>query len=283
MTQSGKKTAYIVLLLLTGIQAMLFAVPKVAVYQLQAPTMNEQTVQTVDNLVFSFIKELKTYTIFDLRAQPVPTSFPVDISVDYIFYGVLKEAPDGIKLELVLKGKEDQVTRMISKVYDNINKILLDSRLLVLNLFDFSVRLEGLADSSPQEQRITEFEHIETVDSLAGSWKGEQGLERVMILRGGRGMAVFSSGVSVSLELKIDNGYLLVTQKGTLQPRQFLNLPDAIAQQAVQKINPPQWRFLVSADKKILSGTKVDAQIQYNDTAILDVQYGTAVVEWLRD
>ena len=104
-----------------------------------------------------------------------------------------------------------------------------------------------------------------------------------MILRGGRGMAVFSSGVSVSLELKIDNGYLLVTQKGTLQPRQFLNLPDAIAQQAVQKINPPQWRFLVSADKKILSGTKVDAQIQYNDTAILDVQYGTAVVEWLRD
>ena len=218
-----------------------------------------------------------------MRAQPVPADFPVDISVDYIFYGVLKEVPEGIKLELILQGKEDQVTRKISKVYENINKILLDSRLLVLNLFDFSVRLEGLADSSPQTQQITEFEYIETVDSLAGSWKGEQGLDRVMILRGGRGMAVFSSGVSVSLELKIDNGYLLVTQKGNLQPRQFLNLPDTIAQQAVQKINPPQWRFLVSADKKILSGTKVDAQIQYNDTAIIDIQYGTAVVEWLRD
>ena len=283
MKQSGKKTAYIALLLLTGIHAMLCAVPKVAVYQLQAPTMSEQTVQTVDNLVFSFIKELKTYTIFDVRAQPVPADFPVDISVDYIFYGVLKEVTEGIKLELILQGKEDQVTRKISKVYENINKILLDSRLLVLNLFDFSVRLEGLADSSPQTQQITEFEYIETVDSLAGSWKGEQGLDRVMILRGGRGMAVFSSGVSVSLELKIDNGYLLVTQKGNLQPRQFLNLPDTIAQQAVQKINPPQWRFLVSADKKILSGTKVDAQIQYNDTAIIDIQYGTAVVEWLRD
>ena len=96
-------------------------------------------------------------------------------------------------------------------------------------------------------------------------------------------MAVFSSGVSVSLELKIDNGYLLVTQKGSLQPRQFLNLPDAIAQQAVQQTNPPQWRFLVSPDKKILSGTKVDAQIQYNETAIISVKYGTATVEWLRD
>ena len=283
MKQSGKKTAYIALLLLTGIHAMLCAVPKVAVYQLQAPTMSEQTVQTVDNLVFSFIKELKTYTIFDVRAQPVPADFPVDISVDYIFYGVLKEVPEGIKLELILQGKEDQVTRKISKVYENINKILLDSRLLVFNLFDFSVPLEQLARSMPQTEQSTEFGYIDTVDSLAGSWKGEQGLDRVMILRGGRGMAVFSSGVSVSLELKIDNGYLLVTQKGNLQPRQFLNLPDTIAQQAVQKINPPQWRFLVSADKKILSGTKVDAQIQYNDTAIIDIQYGTAVVEWLRD
>lgn len=282
MNDTSKKTAYIALLLLTGIYS-LFALPRVAVYQLQAPTINEQTVQTVDNLVFSFIKELKTYTIFDLRNQPVPAEFPTDLSAEYIFFGVLKEVPEGIKLELTLKGRKDQVTRMISKVYDNVNKILLDSRLLVFNLFDFSVRLENLADTMEQDQRITEFEYIETVDSLAGSWKGEPGLDRIMILRGGRGMAVFSSGVSVSLEFKIDNGYLLVTQKGVLQPRQFLNLPDDIARQAVQKIDPPQWRFLVSADKKILSGTKVDAQIRYNETAIIDVQYGTVIVEWLRD
>ena len=204
------------------------------------------------------------------------------MSVDYIFYGVLKEVPEGIKLELILKGQEDQVTRMISKVYENINRILLDSRLLVFNLFDFSIKLDALADSQ-QEEQTTEFTYIETVDSLAGSWKGEPGLDRVMILRGGRGMAVFSSGVSISLDLKIENGYLLVTQKGTMQPRQFLNLPDGIAQQAVQQIEPPQWRFLVSTDKKILSGTKIDAQIQYNETAIINIQYGTALVEWQRD
>ena len=196
---------------------------------------------------------------------------------------MLKEAPEGIKLELVLKGREDQFTRIISKVYGNINKILLDSRLLVFNLFDFSVPLEGLTVSTPQNEQDTEFGYVETVDSLAGSWKGEKGLDRVMILRGGRGMAVFSSGVSVSLDFKIDNGYLLVTQKGSLQPRQFLNLPDEIARQAVQQTNPPQWRFLVSPDKKILSGTKVDAEIQYNETSIISIKYDTATVEWLRD
>ena len=283
MKHGRKKAAYIALLLLISLPAMLSAIPGVAVYQLQAPAIPEQTAQTVDNLVFSFIKELKTYTIFDLRKEPVPADFPADTAIDYIFFGVLEEVPEGLKLELILKGRKDQFTRIISKVYGSINKILLDSRLLVFNLFDFSVPLEQIASTAPQSEPVAEFGYVETVDSLAGSWKGEPGLDRVMILRGGRGMAVFSSGVSVSLELKIDNGYLLVTQKGSLQPRQFLNLPDAIAQQAVQQTNPPQWRFLVSPDKKILSGTKVDAQSQYNETAIISVKYGTATVEWLRD
>ena len=283
MKYGRKTTAYIALLLLISLPPILSAAPGVAVYQLQAPVMSEQTVQTVDNLVYSFIKELRAYTIFDFRSMPVPTDFPDNTAIDYIFFGVLEEVPEGIKLELILKGRKNQFTRMISKVYDNLNKILLDSRLLVFNLFDFSVPLEQLANSVPQNEQSTEFGYVETVDSLAGSWKGEPGLDRVMILRGGRGMAVFSSGVSVSLDLKIDNGYLLVTQKGNLQPRQFLNLPDEIARQAVQKTNPPQWRFLVSADKKILSGTKVDAQIQYNETAIINIEYDTAAVEWLRD
>ena len=284
MKYRGTKKVYIaLLLLLISLPPTLSALPSVAVYQLQAPTMTEQIAQTVDNLVFSFIKELKTYTIYDLRNQSVPTDFPQNAAVEYIFFGVLEEVPEGVKLELILKGRKEQFTRIISKVYDNVNRILLDSRLLVFNLFDFSVPLEQLARSLPQNEQNTEFEYIETVDSLAGSWKGEPGLDRVMILRGGRGMAVFSSGVSVSLDLKIDNGYLLVTQKGSLQPRQFLNLPDEIARQAVQKTNPPQWRFLVSPDKKILSGTKVDAQIQYNETAIISVKYDTATVEWLRD
>jgi len=284
MKYRGTKKLYIaLLLLLISLPSALSALPGVAVYQLQAPAISGQTAQTVDNLVFSFIKELKAYAIFDLRNQSVPADFPNDSAIDYIFFGALEDVPEGIKLELILKGRKDQVTRIISKVYDNINKILLDSRLLVFNLFDFSVPLEQLARSLPQTEQNTEFGYIDTVDSLAGSWKGEPGLDRVMILRGGRGMAVFSSGVSVSLDLKIDNGYLLVTQKGSLQPRQFLNLPDEIARQAVQKTNPPQWRFLVSPDKKILSGTKVDAQIQYNETAIISVNYGTAAVEWLRD
>ena len=158
MKYRGIKKVYIaLLLLLISLPPVLSALPGVAVYQLQAPAISEQTAQTVDNLVFSFIKELKAYAIFDLRNQSVPADFPNDSAIDYIFFGALEDVPEGIKLELILKGRKDQVTRIISKVYDNINKILLDSRLLVFNLFDFSVPLEQLARSLPQTEQNTEF------------------------------------------------------------------------------------------------------------------------------
>ena len=283
MKTTLKKAIYILLIALISTGYQVWAASRVAVYHLQAPTMSDQTVQSVDNLVYSFIKELKNYSIIDLRTETAPQVFPPNLAAEFLFFGVLEEVPQGIRLELVLKGRENQLTRVISKVYDNLNKILLDSRLLVLNLFDFSVTLEKLADMTLEDASGADLEPVETIDSLAGSWKGEGGLDRVMILRGGRGMALFSSGVSVSLEFKIENGYLLVTQKGALQPRQFLNLPDSIAKEATQKVQPPRWRFLVSADKKMLSGTKVDAQIRYNDSSIIDIQYETADVEWLRD
>ncbi|MGP1595113.1 MAG: TP0183 family DNA metabolism protein [Treponema sp.] len=262
---------------------LLIAVPRVAVYRIKSSQMNVQTVQTIDNLVFSFIKELKNYIVLDLRDQPVPEQFPSDSDADYVFFTSVQEVADGIQFELVLKGKEDQLTRLISKVYGNVNNILLDSRLLVLNLFDFSVALEKLNTAEPESVPDVEFGFVETVDALAGSWKGENGIERVMLLRGGRGMAVFSSGVSISLECKIEDGYLLITQKGALQPRQFLDLPDEIARQAIAKIQPPQWRFLISSDRKILSGKKFDAHIQHSNNTITDIRYEIADVQWQRD
>lgn len=283
MKYRRKNRIYVVFLLVLCLPSLLCALQGVAVYQLQAEAISEEAAQTVDSLVFSFVKELKAYTIFDRRKVPIPSDFPKNSAVDYIFFGTLKGVPEGIKLELVLKGRKEQFTRIISKVYGALNKVLLDSRILVLTLFDFSMPLEQLAGSQEENEMTHEFGYIDSIDTLAGSWKGEKGLDRVMILRGGRGMAVFSSGVSISLDLKIDHGYLCVTQKGRLEPRQFLNIPDNIALQAVEQTNPPEWRFLVSADKKILSGTKLDAQIQYDETAIVNVTYETEKVQWSRD
>ncbi len=279
----NKKHRYAVFLffMLVSSVCRLFALPTVSVYQVDSLAMQDNVVHTVDNLVFSFLKELKNYTVVDVRTQPAPHGFPAEISTDFIFFCSLKPVDGSIQFELVLKGREAQYTRLISKVYDNINQILLDTRMLVMSLFDFSVALEN--NTIAQKAVAVEFDFVKSVDALAGSWRGESGLDRIMILRGGRALAVFSSGVSASLECKIEDGYLLVMQKGAMQPRQFLDLPDNIAQQAAEKTKPPSWKFLVSSDKKVLSGTKTDAQISYSEDVITDISYATSDVKWLRN
>ncbi len=281
MKKKCKHTVFLFFMVFSSTAYRLFALPTVTVYHTNAPEMEESVVHTVDSLVFSFIKELKNYTIVDSRTEQAPKGFPQTPATDFIFFCTLQEVNNGIRFELLLKGREAQYTRLISKVYTNLNKILLDTRLLVISLFDFSAALEKIP--AAEESGSVQFQFVETVDSLAGSWKGESGLERIMILRGGRGLAVFSSGVSASLECKIEDGYLLVTQKGAVQPRQFLDLPDGIARQAAQQTDPPKWRFLVSPDRKILSGTKTDAAIRYSEDTITGISYETATVQWQRD
>jgi hypothetical protein len=239
-------------------------VPIVAVYGLSSRDLGENVPRAVSDLGYSFIRELKTYRSLDLRSDPLPADLRVPDGADYIFYGNLVSQADGIKLELILKGGPFTITRLISRVYENPNRILLESRVLVRDLFDQSIALPdpspSVADASPPEQTI----ELIAVRTLI-RWPDHGGLgriERIMILRGGRGVAVLASGVSISLEILVSGDYLVVRQKGAAVRRQFMDLPDPVARQAAAIAPPIEWRFQVTSDQSTLSGTKKSVVIK---------------------
>jgi hypothetical protein len=289
----ARKCVFILILALAGLsRAAPQSLPVVAAYSLSSDNANDTLSRTVNDLVFSFIRELRTYRMVDMRSESLPADLRVPDGTDYLFYGSLKEQPDGIRLELVLKGGPDSVTRMISRVYENSNRILLESRMLVRTLFDQSVPLPDpsanqeipppeTADSSavPTDTLIA----VRNTDSLAGSWRGEEGLEKIMLLRGGRGVAVLSTGISISLDLSIAGDDLVIRQKGSINPRQFADLPDAVARQASVIAPPLEWRFRVSADQKKLSGTKKTVMIRHDGQNILSMDPVTVDISWNRD
>ena len=207
---------------------------------------------------------------------------------DYIFTGTITGLESGIELKLILKNKADAVTRTISKIYGNANLILLDSRILVNNLFDMSIRLENgnIAQENTVKQPTSEDGtpvEITNIESLAGSWRGENGIERIEIMRGGRAIAVLSSGVSIFLSLKLTGGQLIVTQSGAPNARQFTNLPDNIAKKAAELGKTPAWKFLVSKDNKILFGEKTYTEIIYNNDSIISNKEVTEKVKWIKN
>lgn len=289
-----------IIFLVLGTQLVLFAqtLPVVAAYALVSNEVSDPVSKTVNDLVFSFIKELRTYRPLDMRADQLPRDLGVPDGADYIFYGNLINQSDGIKLELVLKGGPQRITRLISRVYDNSNRILLESRLLVRDLFDQSVSLPDPVETAQTqplpEQAGTdpapkmpignkELVPVENMDSLAGSWRGEDGIEKVMLLRGGRGVAVLTSGISLTLELLVTGGELVIRQKGTANPRQFIDLPDPVAKQAAAIAPPLEWRFLISADQTVLSGTKKTVLIKNDGKNILTMEDRTLNVNWIRN
>lgn len=297
MRQKGmtRKCACILILLLVAMSGLgSQTLPVVAAYSLSSTNSNDTLSRTVNDLVFSFIRELRTYRMVDMRSESLPADLRVPEGTDYLFYGFLKEQPDGIRLELILKGGPDSVTRMISRVYENSNRILLESRMLVRTLFDQSVPLPDpslnqenssspetadAATGSPSDALIP----VRNIDSLAGSWHGEEGIEKIMLLRGGRGIAVLATGISISLDLVIAGDDLVIRQKGQINPRQFSDLPDTVARQASVIVPPLEWRFRVSADQKKLSGTKKTVMIRHDGQNILSMYPQTVDVSWLRD
>ena len=261
---------------------------RVAFIRLEAEDVNTQLERAINEVVLSFTNEIKGYVIEDFGQSSEENIKMGDI--EYILTGRILGIDQGIRLELVLKNQQRNIVRSISKDYDSSNKILLESRLLIKELFE-SRDLAHVDESNEVKVYVEnpqmdegDFKSISNLDSLTGAWYGEDGeVEKIMIMRGGRGVAIWVSGISLLLDLKLENGFLIVTQKGFPQPRQFVNLPDNIASLAAKATKPIVWEFHINQDLKILSGLKRTSAIKYNNNEIISVSEVNVPVKWHRN
>lgn len=271
------------LILVLFLNIKVYAEFSVGVFKLESKNINSQTHAVINNAIFNFIKEIKQYEIIDMRSN----TSEINGKLDFIFTGAIIGHENGIELTLILKNQNDEVKKTISKIYGNANLILLDSRLLVNSLFDMSSSIENISDTNQKENDTVSTENkavkVNSLEALSGSWHGEEGLERIEIMRGGRAIAVLSSGASIFLNLKLSGGYLIITQSVPLQARQFPNLPDNIAKKAAELGKPPLWKFLVSEDNKILLGEKTYLDIKYNADSIISAKEISEKVKWIKN
>ncbi len=281
----------------------------IAVYRLENSGADESTVLVASDLLFSFIREMRDYSLDFIsstraEAESAGEALAQDASHDLALYGKILAAQGEITLELCLKGKGAE-TRVISRTYENQNRLMLGTRLLVRELFESNPLQESLSlplaqsaappqeaeDVAPLQQEEESALDIEalalgdvlSVDALAGSWSAEQGIERIMILRGGRGAAVFSSGFSLMLSLSLEEGELVVLQRGRSSPLQFVDLPDPVAEKAAEQAPPIEWRFRISADGNILAGEKSNVQVAHDGQNILSITPTKEAVAWFRN
>ncbi len=272
---------------------------KVAFLYIDAVDVSNQLERTINEILISFTSEVKGYVVEDFKAANEKIVVTAS-DVSYVFTGRVVGIEDGVRLELVFKNRALEMVRCVYKDYEGTSKVLLESRLLVREIFNMPDDIE-MARTSHLAARVgnsaedsvnadvkslveEEFNKIYTLDSLAGAWYGEDGeVEKIMIMRGGRGVAIWASGISILLDLKLQDGVLIVSQKGSPQPRQFVSLPDDIAFLAARVAKPIIWQFNVDQDLKVLSGLKTMSSVQYKNNEILSVSEVAVPDRWHRN
>lgn len=285
--------------LFLGSSRLLYASP-VAVAFLHMPSQDVSVglERTINEVVFSFTGEMKNYSVKDFgeKSEKDAISSP---EIIYIFTGKIIGFEGGMRLELSFKNKDLTMVRYLARDYDGVSKILLESRLLVKELFELKDNVEmarmtweNAKKTAPTKEKLDniksfveeEFNKIFSVDSLAGSWYGEDGeVEKIMIMRGGRGVAIWVSGISLLLDVKLEDGILIISQKGVPQPRQFVNLPDNIASIAAKSAKPIVWQFSVDENLKVLSGLKRMSAVQYANDKIVSISEVSVPAVWHRN
>jgi len=152
--------------------------------------------------------------------------------------------------------------------------LALKARSLVENIIKFSVLSEmELAAANEVEREIPQ---TITENSIAGTWRGETGIEIIRLQPGGRGTAFFSSGAQMNLSYSIEGNTLKIWQNSPNVERFYYPNPPEIAKLLSQRAEPMRWEFMLYSGGNRLRGTKISTEIRVLQNGNTELLYETA-------
>lgn len=233
-------------------------------------------IKMTTDLLYTQIQSMDGYSVTDRRNESYTSSVQ---SANICFYAEIQEEDDGKWLCTLNAFKKDR-NFSSTKEYDSYYKILMDAK---ASLENFMLNLSGnivmpepeLAETTTEEEK-TEKEppakqnlKQKAMDALAGTWIGEELIEKILILRGGRGFIVFKNGASMNISVSVEGSTVTVKQNGKPNASFFPELPRQDALKTAANANPIEWNLIL--DGNTLAGTK--------KTLISDKKSSTGVSE----
>lgn len=163
-----------------------------------------------------------------------------------------------------------------SKEYDSFYKILMESKTILKD------SIEKLISNTPSTNETDIFpkeyanKQITSTENLSGTWSGEDYIDKIVILRGGRGFVIFNNGASMTIAIKLTDSGVTITQNGRSNASFYPDLPRANALNAALEAEPMEWK-LSFADNNTLIGSKKTIKALGDS-----FEYNTIKVKWNR-
>lgn len=220
-----------------------------------------------EDVFFAQLKELK-FNILDKRYDNFSDDFFNNLAdfssssspeTRYFYATILKLESGKWEVNFYLNQYNSNKQESDKKIYDSYYKILMESKI------NLQAIVENLAEKQNKTGEEKTLNEDFTLESLAGSWNGGKDINKIILMRGGRGFVIFKNGASMNISLKIktdENGLKKIEAVQTSLPNASF-FPEIDRKKALENAaneKPILWN-LDFKNQNLLSGT-VETLIQ---------------------
>jgi hypothetical protein len=195
---------------------------------------------------------------------------------DYTVTGAIHLDRDNRIFSLELHNAKTGETHSFTSIYKTTGDLALKAR----SILEAAFAARGPEEESPRNA----IPEPMTENQVVGTWRGETGIDMIRLQRGGRGVAVFSSGIQMVLSYIIENNILRVWQISPNSERFYYPLPYDTARELAAGAEPIAWELSLYSRGTILGGIKIATGVQLEGNRVVKLLPGGDIreVEWTR-
>lgn len=240
------------------------------------------------DLYYTQLSEINNFSVSDKRTSSSLSERP-DVSVfsegKLSFFTLITKDNNSDKwittYYVVDKTKNEEHSK--KKSYDSFYKILMEPKDVLKNTIKQLIENDSSAttiSASVQDQALSAGSSLTSTEELSGTWSGEENINKIVIMRGGRGIVIFNNGVSMNITIELsgsgDKKKVIITQKGNSNASFYPELKRTTALSAAVSAKPIKWTLSL-ADNNTLKGIK-DTLLPDGDS----YKEGSVSVTWTR-
>ena len=121
---------------------------------------------------------------------------------NYVSYNIKLAELLGLHSAIYISELMNINEKAIKKQYESFYKILMEQK---STLQETLLSLVSPSDTTtPQKQQTSPLNNSISTDFLAGTWFGEKNINKVVLMRSGRGFVIYNNGASMNINIKIE-------------------------------------------------------------------------------
>lgn len=240
------------------------------------------------DLYYTQLSEINNFSVEDKRTSPSLSERPdaeVFSSNSLSFFTLINKDLNSDKwittYYVVDKAHNEEHSK--KKIYDSFYKILMESKDVLKDTIKQLIENDSSATAitaSVQEKSASTASAITSTEELSGTWGGEENINKIVIMRGGRGFVIFNNGASMNITVELsgqdNNRQVLIKQKGNSNASFYPDLKRTAALTAAVSAAPIKWTLSLT-DTNTLKGVK-DTLLPDGDS----YKEGSINVTWTR-